>query len=143
LSILRLMEVVTEAQERVRSYVTASLHYMENALLMVSQGDAGKASELLWGSVAEAVQALATSRGKQLTNHRSLHWFIGVLSKELNDRSIAEAFYLAENLHQKGFHEVELDIRDVALVLESIRKLVEKLLDLIPKELINEPLENV
>ena len=135
--------MVTEAQEKVRNYVTASLHYMENALLMVSQGDAGKASELLWGSVAEAVLALAASRGKQLANHRSLHWFIGVLSKELNDQSIAEAFYVAENLHQKGFHEIELDIRDVALVLEPIRKLVTRLLDLIPKELINEPLVNI
>jgi hypothetical protein len=130
--------VLTEAQEKVRDYITASLHYMENALLMISQGDAGKASELLWGSVAEAVQALATSQGKQLVNHRSLHWFIGVLSKELNDQTIAEAFYLAENLHQKGFHEVELDIRDVSLVLEPIRKLVARLLDLIPKEFIND-----
>jgi hypothetical protein len=112
---------------------------MENALLMVSQGDVGKASELLWGSVAEAVQALATSRGKQLENHRSMHWFIGVLSKELNDQSIAEAFYVAENLHHKGFHEVELEIRDVALVVEPIRKLVTRLLDLVPKELINQP----
>lgn len=131
--------MVTEAQEKVRNYVTASLHYLENALLMVSQGDAGKASELLWGSVAEAVQALATSHDKQLSSHRSLHWFIGYLSRELNDQSIAEAFYIAENLHHKGFHEVELDIRDVALVVEPIRKLVTKLLDLVPKEFINEP----
>ncbi len=132
--------MATEAREKVRNYIIASLHYLENALLMIQQSEAGKASELLWGSVAEALQALAASRGKELGSHHSMHWFIGVLSKELNDPSIVEAFYVAENLHHKGFHEVELDIKDVEQVVETIRKLVAKLLSLIPKEFTDEKL---
>lgn len=116
----------------------ASLHYMENALLTLRSHDPGKASELLWGSVAEALQAVAASRGKRLTNHRSLHWFVGVLSKELGDEGMVTAFYSAEALHS-NFHEVEYSTEDVARAVQPIRKLVARLLDLIPKELLTEP----
>jgi hypothetical protein len=130
-------KVITEAQEKVRNYATASLHYIENALLMIRQGETEKASELLWGSVAEALQALAISRGvKPLKNHKSLRWFVGVISRELDDSDIAKTFHAAENLHHKGFHEVELELRDVALLVEPIRKMVKRLLDSIPKELL-------
>lgn len=131
--------MATDASEKVRTYRAASVHYLENALLMIQQDEVGKASELLWGSVAEALQALASSRSIQLQSHRSLHWFIGVLSKELNDSTIAQVFYMAENLHQKGFHEVELDITDVSLAVDPIRALVAKLLGLIPDEFLEEP----
>ena len=134
----RLNEMATEARHAIRKYVIASLHYMENALLMLNNRDSGKASELLWGSMAEALQAVAASRGIRLANHRSLRWFIASLSKELSDKSIVGAFYQAENLHS-NFHEVELTPEDVAMVVEPIRTTVARLLDLIPKELVNEP----
>lgn len=126
-----------ESRDRVRKYVVASLHYLENALVTLRSGEAGKASELLWGSMAEAVQAVAASRGKRLANHRSLRWFIGELGKELGDKSIVERFYLAEGLHTNGFHEVEYTQRDVEGMLEPIREAVKKLLDLVPKELLD------
>ncbi|MBI4302871.1 MAG: PaREP1 family protein [Chloroflexi bacterium] len=130
--------MATEARQTVRKYVLASRHYLENGLLMLNSRDAGKASELLWGSVAEALQAVAVSRGTRLANHRSLHWFVGQLGKELNDRSIIDGFFLAEHLHS-NFHEVELTVEDVAAVVEPIRNTIAKLFDLIPKELVNEP----
>lgn len=130
--------MATEAREKVRKYAAASLHYIDNAKKMLLENEPGKASELLWGGVAEAVQALAASRGKLLSSHRSMHWFIGELSKELNDATIAEAFYAAENLHHNGFHEVELETRDVALVFETVTKLVSKLLGLIPNEILTD-----
>jgi hypothetical protein len=134
-------KVVEEAREITRKYVLASLHYMENALIMLNKQEAGKASELLWGSMAEALQAVAVSRNKniRLKNHRSLRWFTAELSKELGDKSIVAAFYQAEHLHS-NFHEVELTAQEVSMVLEPIRDTVKKLLDLIPKELVNEPL---
>lgn len=131
-------KVVNEARHTVRKYVLASLHYLENALLVLNSRDAGKASELLWGSVAEAMQAVAASRGKRLANHHSLRWFAANLSKELGDKSIVGAFYQAQALHS-NFHEVELTPEDVAMVVEPIRTTVAKLLALIPKELVNEP----
>jgi hypothetical protein len=128
-----------EARETIRKYVLASLHYLENALIMLNKLEAGKASELLWGSIAEALQALAISRNIRLKNHRSLRWFVAELSKELGDKDIVAAFYQAENLHS-NFHEVDLTPQDVAMVLEPIRETVKKLLDLIPQELVNEPM---
>ena len=142
LSIGRLSnKVIDEARETIRKYVLASLHYMENALIMLDNREAGKASELLWGSMAEALQAVAASRDIRLKNHRSLRWFMAELSKELGDKSIVDGYYHAERLHT-NFHEVDLTPEDIALVLEPIRETVKKLLDLIPKELVNEPLPN-
>lgn len=127
-----------EARERVKRYVLALLHYLENALVTLNVGEAAKAGELLWGSMAQAVQAVAASRGKPLVNHRSLRWFVSTLAKEVNDRSIADGFFHAEHLHS-NFHEVDLAPEDVALVVEPIRTAVSKLLSLIPKELVQEP----
>lgn len=134
-------KVVDEARETIRKYVLASLHYMENALVMLNNREAEKAGELLWGSMSEALQAVAISRNIRLKNHRSLRWFVAELTKELEDKSIVAAFYQAENLHT-NFHEVDLTPEDVVMVLEPIRITVKKLLDLIPKELVNEPLPN-
>ena|SRR3990172_3402692 len=130
--------MVTEAREAVKKYELASLHYMENALLMLNSRDAGKASELLWGSVAAALKAVAASRGIRLANHRSLRWFISTLSSELGDRTLVDGFWQAEALHS-NFHEVDLTPEDVAVLVEPIRKTVERLLALVPPELLQEP----
>lgn len=127
--------MVTEASEEVRRYVVASLHYLENALLTLNSQDVGKASELFWGSVAEAVHAVAASRGVRLRNHRSLRWFVSTLSRELGDRTIMDGFTHAEYLHT-NFHQVELSQEDVAVVVEPIRTTVSRLLSLVPKELV-------
>ena len=110
---------------------------MENALVFLQKGEAGKAGEFLWGSVAEALQAVATSRGMHLANHRSLRYFAGVIAKELGDAALAQGFSDADRLHS-NFYEVELELADVAAVLEPIRTTVAKLLALIPPEALRE-----
>jgi hypothetical protein len=110
---------------------------MENALVFLQRGEAGKAGELLWGSVAEALQAVATSRGMRLANHRSLRFFAGTVAKELGDASLSEGYRLAEGLHS-NFYEVELEPGDIAAVVEPIRRTVSKLLDLIPPEAVQQ-----
>lgn len=113
---------------------------MENALVFLQRGEAGKASEFLWGSVAEALQAVAASRGVRLANHRSLRYFATTLAKELGDRSLIEGFSHADRLHS-NFYEVELELADVAAVVEPIRNTVAKLFALIPEEALREKLE--
>jgi hypothetical protein len=115
--------------------VTISNQYLENALLSLQQGEAGKASELLWGSIAEALQAVAASRSMHLKNHRSLRHFASQLAKEIGDQSINGGFARAERLHS-NFHEVELEPEDVAAEVDPIREAVSKLLKLIPDELL-------
>ncbi|MEK7777332.1 MAG: PaREP1 family protein [Chloroflexota bacterium] len=130
--------MVSETKETVTRFVRASLHYMENASVMLSQQEAAKASELLWGSIAQALQAVAISRNVRLANHRSLRWFVSILTKELGDRTILDGFLQGERLHS-NFHEVDLTVEDVALSVDPIRAAVSKLLELIPPELVSGP----
>lgn len=127
--------MTTPALERVQRYIASSNQYLENALLSLQQGEAGKASELLWGSIAEALQAVAASRSMHLKNHRSLRFFASQLANELGDRSINDSFVLAQHLHS-NFHEVELEVEDVAAVVDPIRDAVSTLLKLIPAEML-------
>lgn len=129
--------MTTQAQESLKRYVSNSLHYLENALLLLQKGEAGKAGELLWGSVAEALQAVAAYQGKHLANHRSLRYFAAALAKELDDPTITDGFQRAEFLHG-NFYEVDLEVRDVALAVEPIRNTVKKLLSITPEEAIQD-----
>ena len=127
--------MTTESRERIQRYVTHSIQYLDNALIVLRQREAGKASELLWGSMAEALQAVAASRDMHITNHRGLRYFASRLAEELGDRSINDSFVFAERLHS-NFHEVELEPKDVAAVVDPIKEAVSKLLKLIPDELL-------
>ena len=129
--------MTTEAQEAAKRHVFSCRHYLENALAFLQSGDAGKASEFLWGSMAQAVQSVAASRGMHLANHRSLRYFTSTVAKELGDPSIAEGFRHADRLHS-NFYEVELEPQDVATIIEPIRATVLKLLDLIPPEVLEQ-----
>jgi hypothetical protein len=126
-----------EARDSIRKHVLASLEYMENGQLMLNKQEAGKASELLWGGVSQALEALAESRNIRLANHRSLRYFVSELSRETGDRSINNAFYQAEALHS-NFHSVDMSVEDIANNVDAIRDLVSKLLSMIPPELVNQ-----
>jgi len=126
-----------EASDSIRKHVLASLEYMENGQLMLNKQEAGKASELLWGGVSQAVEALAESRNIRLANHRSLRHFVSDVSRETGDRSINDAFYQAEALHS-NFHSVDMSVENVVANVDAIRALVSKVLSMIPAELINQ-----
>ena len=118
----------------VQIHVVHSRQYLENGLIALRDGEAGKAGELLWGSVAQAVQALAASRNRQVESHRDLKNFTLQLAIDLNDVTIRQDFIVAESLHH-NFYEVQQETQDVALVVATVERLVNKLLGLIPPEL--------
>lgn len=126
-----------EVKDSIRKHVQASLEYMENGQLMLKKQEAGKASELLWGGVSQALAALAESRNMRLANHQSLRWFVAELSRETGDKSINNIFYQAQSLHS-NFHSVDMAAQDVATNVNAIRDLVSKLLSMIPPELANQ-----
>jgi hypothetical protein len=134
---LNTIPVNNEVKDSIRKHVQASLEYMENGQLMLRKQEAGKASELLWGGVSQALEALAESRNIRLSNHRSLRYFVSELSRETGDRSINDAFYQAEALHS-NFHSVDMSVEDVVTNVDAIRDLVSKLLSMIPPELVNQ-----
>ncbi|MSQ13227.1 MAG: hypothetical protein EXR47_03625 [Dehalococcoidia bacterium] len=110
--------------------------HLENGLIALQNGEAGKAGELLWGSVAEAVHALAVTKNVPIQSHWQLHNFVLKITEELKDESLAQDLYLAESLHHNYF-EVQLEPRDIEVLLPKIRELVRKLLEFIPPQAIS------
>jgi len=125
----------------IQRYIEHALQYLENGLIALQKGEAGKAGELLWGGVAEATHALAATKNVPLPSHRQLHNFVLRIAEELGDKSIAEDFLLAESLHH-NYYEVELEPRDVEVVVPRIRELVTKLFKLIPPQAVLEVAPN-
>jgi len=118
-----------DAKGKVDKYVRQSSHYLENASKFIDAGNSDKAGEFLWGSMAEALKAVAASRGIILKNHRQIWNYTESLTKELEDKSIYDAFIHANYLHT-NFYESELELRDIRRAAEDIRVAVDKLLRL-------------
>lgn len=108
-------------------FTKQSQHYYDNALAFLRQGEVQKAAEFLWGSVAEALKAIAASRGIPVKNHRAVLNYARELSKELEDPSIFEGCKEANSLHS-DFYEAELTLDDVRSAWETgIRPTLAKL----------------
>ena len=122
-----------DTKVKVEKYAGQSLHYLRNASKFIDDGDSAKASEFLWGSLAEALKALALSKGIRLEKHREIWNYVESLTKEREDKNIYDVFLHANSLH-KNFYEFELELKDVRRIAEDIRIAVAKLLGLIPKE---------
>ncbi len=129
--------MTTDAVASLRRHVFHSRQYLENALLALRNDEAGKAGELLWGSVAQAVHAVAASRNRRLNTHRELKNFVIQLSIDLADEGLRTDFLLAESLHH-NFYEVQQEPKDINLVLPAVHELVQKLFHLIPPELLEQ-----
>ncbi len=119
--------------ELLEKYKAQSIRYLENAYKFIDAGDAEKASEFLWGSMAQALKAVAATKKATLKSHNSLRDYAAQLSKELSDRSIYDYFLHAESLHS-NFYESTLELKDVVRVADDVRMTVGNLLSRIPEE---------
>lgn len=114
-------------------YAAQSIHYLENALESIQAGEVEKASEFLWGSLAQALKAVAASKEIELRTHWNITDYAKDLAKQQGDKSIYDVFGHASYLHS-NFYEAKLRMEDVQIYAEEIRDMVRKLLDLIPTE---------
>lgn len=115
--------------ELLEKYKTQSIHYFENALSSMEAGDAEKAGEFVWGSMAEALKAVAAKKGVKLWRHQDIEDYAKNLAKELGDEEITKAHGLASALHS-NFYEAGLRVEDVRLRLDQVRDTIKRLLDL-------------
>lgn len=111
-------------------YKKQSLHYLENAFAALEDGESEKAGEFLWGSMAQALKAVAASKGIELRRHWDITDYARGLAKELEDKALSDAYGHANYLHS-NFYEAGLRTEDVYVYAEDIRKAVGKLLGLI------------
>ena len=121
-----------DAKAKVEKYAGQSLHYLRNASKFIDGGDSEKASEFLWGSLAEALKAVALSKGIRLQKHGEIWDYVASLTKELEDKNIYDVFLHANSLH-KNFYELELELKEVRRMAEDVKMVVGKLLRLIPR----------
>lgn len=120
-----------ETERRIEKHKKQSNHYFENALKSIEAGEAEKAGEFLWGSMAQAIKAVAISRGKELKRHRDIVDYARELSNQLKDDSIWDVFGSARYLHG-NFYEAGLPLDEVYIYATRIKAVVGKLLGLIP-----------
>ena len=127
-----------DSSTKIKQHVAHSRQYLDNGLIALKNNEAGKAGELLWGCVSQAVHALAEPRNVPINTHRDLKNFAIQVSEETNDESLLDDFNLddfnlTEGLHG-NFYVVRQEPRDIELVLPPVRRAVAKLIDLIPSE---------
>jgi hypothetical protein len=123
----------TQPQGRVALYVDNARHYMENATALLGLGEVRKSSELLWGSMAAAVKAVAAAKGTLLWSHRDVRNYARDLARELGDENLLTTFRQAEGLH-RNFYESGLEGEDVEELVSKVAPAVTLLLALIPPE---------
>lgn len=117
------------------TYVKQSLLYLDNARDEIERQEYEKASEFLWGSVAEALKAvLMVRKGLRIKSHGEFWSLARELAKELGDEGVYTTFREADSLHS-NFYEVRLEKEDVESSFERIRLLVGRLLDIVRSEL--------
>ena len=122
-----------EVKERTERYKAQSIHYIENAFLSMEDGNVEKAGEFLWGSMAEALKAVAASEDKELNTHGEIRKYAAELAKKHDDVSIWDVYGIANSLHG-NFYEAGLSLEEVQTHAERIRTTVVKLFSFIPKE---------
>jgi len=109
-----------------------SVHYFENARHYIDAHDAEKASEFLWGSMTQALKAVAMSKDKLLKTHSDIRKYALEFRKS-EDKDIYNAFNTSQYLHG-NFYETGLLLEDVVIGADEINKAVTKLLSRIPSE---------
>lgn len=119
--------------ELLEKYKAQSEHYLKNALSALEAGEAEKAGEFVWGSMAEALKAVAAKKGATLWRHQDIGDYAKSLAKELGDEEITKAHGLASGLHS-NFYEAGLRIEDVRLRLDQVKGTIAKLLALATKD---------
>ena len=130
--------MTTGSIDAIQRFVLHAQEYLGNALLALQNGEAGKAGELLWGSVAQAIHAVAASRNRSIATHRDLKNFALQLAREINDSNIEKDFIIAESLHH-NFYDVQQEPQDIEIVVPATQELVSRLLALIPPETLQKP----
>ena len=119
--------------EATRNHLFHSRQYMDNALVALDKNEPGKAGEMLWGSVTQAVHAVDAWRGSVIAGHRSLLNFAGTLGRETGDPYFANNFESAKSLHNNFYIPAETR-EEVEALIPGIQRVINQILSLLPEE---------
>jgi hypothetical protein len=116
--------------EAARNHVFHCQQYMDNALEALQKNEPGKAGELLWGSVTQAVDAW---RGPVIDDQRSLMNFAYSLETEIGDPSFRFVLRSASSLHHNFYVPVDT-VEEIERLLPGMQAATTDILGLLPDE---------
>jgi uncharacterized protein (UPF0332 family) len=119
--------------QQLQRYTDRCREYLQNSYASLEQNEVEKAGEFLWGSMAQAIKAVAASKNIELRSHAAIWEYARGLSKDLEDPALFDAFRNADSLH-RNFYESGLTREIVLTSGERIRYAVGMLMDMIPRE---------
>ena len=122
--------------EAARNHLLHCRQYMDNALDALGKDEPGKAGEMLWGSVTQALHAVDTWRGPVIVSHRDLMNFSVRISREIDDPAYPNNVASARRLHD-NFYVPDVALEEIELLLPGIQRAVSQLLALLPDEVRN------
>jgi len=121
----------TSQLDAVRRHIAHSRQYLGNAIIALQDGEAGKAGELLWGSMAQAFHAVAELRRRNVRTHRDLKNFVLGMSQSMGDSSLRRDFEEVEKLHD-NFYDITHATEDVADIIPAVQRLTNRAISLLP-----------
>ncbi len=131
------MTTQTPEIEAARNHVFHCRQYMDNALEALNKNEPGKAGEMLWGSIAQAVHAVDAWRGPVIGGHRDLLNFARNIGREIGDPAFPNNFQSARSLHHNFYIPVE-SREEVEVLVPGIQTVINQILALLPEEARNE-----
>ena len=123
-------------KEAVENHLFHCRQYMDNALEALGKDEPGKAGEMLWGSVIQAVHAVDAWRGAVITDHRRLLNFATQIGREIDDPYFPNNFESAKSLHS-NFYVPSETREEVEALVPGIRRTIGQILGLLPDDVRN------
>lgn len=120
-------------REQINEYLERSSTYWRQALEYQGKGNTLKTTELAWGSIVQAITALALTMGKKLRRHREIRTYVRDLASQLGDKELVDLFTRGEAAHA-NFYQDFMDQAEVREVIAEMAKLLEKIQALLGKQ---------
>ena len=122
--------------EAAKNHVFHCRQYMDNALEALEKNEPGKAGEMLWGSITQAVHAVDAWRGPVIDDHRRMMNLAYSLEREIGDPSFRFVLRSASSLHHNFYVPVDTK-EEVERLLPGIQAAIDQILALLPEEIRN------
>lgn len=131
------MATPTQYIEAAKNHVAHCRQYMDNALEALEKNEPGKAGELIWGSITQAIHSVDAWRGPVIDDHRRLMNFAYSLESEIGDPSFRFVLRSASSLHHNFYVPVDT-VDEIERLLPGIQAATREILALLPEEIRNE-----
>jgi hypothetical protein len=96
----------------VEQYKETGDHYLANAKALWSKNELRKASEMLWGAVAQYLKALKARKGGKIYGLSEFHEFVKALAKEQTNEYFHSEFVFLRVLHNNFYDSGEVPDTD-------------------------------